>query len=77
MMKLCTHDVVTMSSDDVDASSTLIVPNAHGLIITSGEYPRQFMMKEGGSNIVNMSFKGKHTSFLLEVPNLNECIISS
>ena len=33
-MELCTHNIVTMSRDDVDTSSTLVIPNAHGLIIT-------------------------------------------
>lgn len=56
MMELCTHDVVTMSCDNIDTSSTLIVPDAHGLIITGGEYPGQFVVEEGGSNIVDMSF---------------------
>lgn len=57
MMKLCTHDVVTMSCDNVDAASALIIPNAHGLIIAGREYPWQFVMEEGGSDIVDVSFE--------------------
>jgi len=33
-MKLCAHDVVTMTCNNIDAGSTLIIPDAHGLIVT-------------------------------------------
>lgn len=76
-MKLCTHDVVRMASNNVDTSSTLIIPDSHGLVITGGEDPRELVMKEGGSDIINMSFQRKHTPFLFIIPNFDQSIVAS
>lgn len=32
-MELGTHDVVAVASDDVDARSALVIPDAHGLVV--------------------------------------------
>lgn len=76
-MELRAHDVVTVSSDDVNAHSTLIVPDPHGLIVAGRQYPGQFMMEEGSPNVVDMSFEGEQASFLLVVPNFDEPIITA
>lgn len=57
-----------MASNNIDTISTLVVPNAHSLVIRGGEYPRQLMMEVGGSNIIDMAFKYKQTPLLLIVP---------
>lgn len=76
-MKLRAHDVVTMSGDDVDASSALIVPDPHSLIVAGRQYPRQLMVEEGSTNVINMPFEREQASFLLVVPYFNKTIIST
>lgn len=75
-MELGAHDVVTMSGDDVDAGSALIIPDAHGLIVAGGEDPREFMVEEGGSDIVDMSFESEHASFLLIIPHFDQAVVT-
>ena len=55
-MELSAHNIMTMTSNDIDASSTLIIPNTHGLIITSGKNPRQLVVEVCGTNVVNVTF---------------------
>jgi hypothetical protein len=55
-MKLRTHHIVTMPGDDIDTRATLIVPNAHRLIVTRGQYPRQLVVEVSGTDVVDVAF---------------------
>ena len=77
MMKLSTHNIMTMSGDDVNTGSALIIPNAHSLIITSRQDPGQLMMEKCRSDVIYMPFKSEHTSFLLVVPYFYQAIVSA
>lgn len=46
---------MTMACDNVYTGSALIVPYAHGLIVTWGQNPRKLVVEVGGSNIVNVT----------------------
>jgi hypothetical protein len=76
MMELSTHDVVTMTRYDIHASSTLIIPDTHGLVVTSRQNPWQFVMEESCTDVVDMPFEGEEAPLLLIIPHLNEPIVS-
>ena len=76
-MELSTHDVVTVPGDDVDTRSTLIIPDAHGLVIARGQHPGQFMMEEDRTHIINVTLQREHASLLLVIPDLHQTVVSS
>ena len=68
---------MTMPCDDIDAGSTLIVPNPDCLVITAGKNPWKFVMEEDSSNIINVTCQYEVASFLLVVPDSDITIITS
>ena len=68
---------MTVPRDDVDTRSTLIVPNPDCLVVTGGKDPRQFVMEEDSSNIINVPTKNEVASFLLVVPNSDFTVVTS
>ncbi len=54
LMKLSTHDIMTVPSDDIHTVSTLIIPYPHGLIITGRQNPGKLMMEKSSSDVVTM-----------------------
>lgn len=68
---------MTVPSYNINTSSALIVPDSHGLIITSGKDPGELIVEVCGTNIVDMAFQSEQTTFLFIIPDLNETIVTS
>lgn len=52
----------------IDTIPALIIPYSHGLIIRGRQNPRQLVVEECCSDVIDMAFKHKQTSFLFVVP---------
>ena len=76
-MKLSASYIVAMAGNNVNAGSALVVPNSDGLIITAGQDPRELFVEESCSDIINMTFENKITSFLFIVPDSYLSLIST
>lgn len=53
-MKLSAHGVVIMTSHGANERTILPIPYPDGLIIGTRDDPRQFMVKEDSSHIIQM-----------------------
>lgn len=76
-MELSAHDVVVVTSEDGNASTTLPVPDSNRLIIRGRQDPRLLVMEVDCSNIVEMAIEGVVASPRLVVPDFDLVIVTS
>jgi hypothetical protein len=55
-VELSAHNIMTVTRNDIYACPTLIIPDTHCLIITSGKNPRKLVVEVRGTNVINMAF---------------------
>ena len=76
-MELSTHDVVSMSSDDVDAAAALIVPDSHCLVIAGRQDPGQLVVEVDSSDIVDVAFQHKTAPLVLVIPHTDVAVVGA
>lgn len=76
-MELGAHYVVIVPSQYTNASATLPVPDADGLIVRSAEDPGILLMEHSGPDVIQMTQQGEDASSLLVVPNLDLVIVAA
>lgn len=71
-VKLGTHDIVVMASQNRYTSSALPVPDSNSLIIRGAQNPWVFVMEDCGTNVVHVARQCELTATQLVVPDLKE-----
>lgn len=66
-----------VSGQDTDASSTLPVPNPDCLIVRGTQDPWVLVMKNGRSDVVQVTEESENTSSLLVVPNFYLVVVTA
>jgi hypothetical protein len=76
-MERSTHDVVTVTSQDSDNTSSLPIPKSHSLIITGGNNPGQLLMELDRAHIVEMTRQREHALLRLVAPHFDLVIVTT
>lgn len=76
-MELGAHDVVVVACHCAEQRAVLPVPYPDRLVVTSTDNPRELVVEEDGTNVVQVAVEGKEAAPSLKGPDLDLVVVTA
>lgn len=76
-VELGAHDVVVMTRHGAEKGAVLPVPYPDCLVVTGTDNPRELMVEEDGTDVVQVAVEGEEAAPSLEGPDLDLVVVTA